>query len=253
MFELFNSKRNVRNLLLASILILLIGSTVYEQGFAQTNVVWMDDFNDGDYDEWIIEGGLFSIVNNSLILQGSLLWPKVATIFRESQGAFGNWSFDIKGWTPSVWFIASSPDHRNVSGYRFARVVTEDNAQFFGLYRVLNGQETRIAYSTATNDTNWHHVEIERGLDGIFSIDLNGSQIISIVDVNISTSNYFVFGGYSPGPGIDNVDVDSFVISTPADTTSLEPDEYIPFVYVFAAVILLTGVILFVEIRRRRR
>lgn len=219
---------------------------------AQTSVVWDDNFNDDDFEEWVIEGGLFSIVNNSLVCNGILRWPDVATIFHESQGAFGNWSFDIKGYTPSVWFIASSPNHRNVSGYRFARVMNEDT-QFFGLYRVLNGQETRIAYSTLTNNTDWeiwHHVEVKRDLDGLFTINVNGTPIISIVDANISTSNYFVFGVYSPGGWIDNVEVDSIVIP---DTTSQEPEEYILLLYSFAALILLIGIILFIEIHRQRR
>ena len=245
---------NVRNLLLACLTIVLISSTICEHGLAQASLVWLDDFDDGNYEEWTVEGGMFVIVNNSLACLGSLLWPDVATIYHESPGAYGYWSFDIYGYTPSVWFIASSPNHRNVTGYRFARVLEADE-HFFGLYRVVNGQETRIDYSPATNETFWSHIRIIREIDGSFIIDLDRTNIITVRDTNVTTSKYFVFGAYSPGGYLDNVVVDSgsTVSSTETISTSPEPIEQDQILYVIAAVLFVTSVILIAEIQKRRR
>lgn len=233
------------------IIILLICIAFYLQAiFAPkpVEVEWGDDFNDGNYENWTIEGGHFEIVNNSLTLLGI---SRISTVFHESVGAFGNWSFDLNGGSPTVWFIASSPHPGNVSGYKFAKGLDEES-EFFNLYRVLDGQETRIAHfvmdgrdDSITTLRKWHHIDVMRDMNGLITINLNGSEIITTVDANITTSNYFVFGAISPGARIDNINVNAIMMPPSIELGPLE--------YGIAAAILVTCAVLVLEMRRRRR
>ena len=234
-----HSEFEARIFLLLCLLHLLVGSMICEGGIAQTHSFWADTFNDGDYDGWSVERGSFEVRNGSLVGWGIPI-PNAATIYHSSSGAYGTWSFEINGYTPSVWFIASSPNTHNVTGYRFGRVV-DGNISSFSLYRVLDGQETRLSYNLTLDEPALYRIEIERNMDGLLTIAANESEIISTTDTNITTSTYFVFGVFSPGGSLDNVMVDSILLPTTTETT-------VPTVI---AIIVVTSVLSIAELRRR--
>ena len=217
---------------------------------AQRRSFWADTFNDGDYEGWIVERGSFEVRNGSLVGWG-IPAPYAATIYHNSDGAYGTWSFEINGYTPSVWFIASSPNTQNVTGYRFGRVVVS-NISSFSLYRALDGQETRLAYNLTSSEPALHRIKIERDIAGLFSITANGTEIIRTTDTNITTSTYFVFGAFSPGGSLDNVVVDSLLLETSSGTTVPPTEGYGSIFLAAIAIVTVTGVISIAEVRRRR-
>ncbi|MDF1538046.1 MAG: hypothetical protein P1Q69_04000 [Candidatus Thorarchaeota archaeon] len=242
-------KHWIKNLLVVTLSVVIVSTSFIEYGAAQISVVWEDAFDDGDFEDWTIEGGGSGIVDGALTGQWILLWPALATVYHESSGSNGNWSFDIGGYTPSVWFVASSPNHRNVTGYRFARLVDGDT-HMFRLFRVVDRWETILASSVTTNETFWNHVEVLRTEDGLFTVSLNDSQIMSVEDTNITTSAYFVFGAYSPGDHLDNVKVDTQSILISPEPIPPEPPD--PAVYVIVGALFITVAIILLEVRKRR-
>ena len=55
----------------------------------QAEVVWSDDFDDGDYDGWEVKRGNWSADN------GFLRVLKDGDIYRPSTTSVGTWSFDV--------------------------------------------------------------------------------------------------------------------------------------------------------------
>ena len=55
----------------------------------QAEVVWSDDFNDGDYDGWGIQRGNWSADNNYLRISNE------GDIYHPSAVSKGTWSFDV--------------------------------------------------------------------------------------------------------------------------------------------------------------
>jgi hypothetical protein len=53
--------------------------------------VWSDDFDDGDYDGWIIAEGMFLVEEGALKAVSSM-----STAFLPSAIAVGTWSFAVK-------------------------------------------------------------------------------------------------------------------------------------------------------------
>jgi len=212
---------------------------------------WADTFNDGNSDGWSVERGTFEVINGSLVGLEVPGLPNAATIYHSSSGAYGTWSFEINGYTPSVWFIASSPNTHNVTGYRFGRLV-DGNISSFNLYRVTDGQETRLAYNLTSSEPASHRIKIERNLTGYFSITANRTEIISITDTTITTSIHFVFGVFSPGGSLDNVVVESILLETPSEITIPTPAGYDSVLLAAIAIILVSSVVSIAEIRRRR-
>lgn len=211
---------------------------------------WANTFNDGNYNGWTVENGIFEVINGSLVGTGVPGFPNAATIYHSSSGAYGSWSFEINGYTPSVWFIASSPNTHNVTGYRFGRVV-DSNISSFSLYRVIDGQETRLAYNPTSSGPASHRIRIERDLTGLFSITTNGTEIISTNDASVTTSVYFVFGVFSPGGSLDNVVVESILLETPSEPLIPPSERSNPILLAAIAIILVTCVVSLAEIRRR--
>lgn len=209
-------------------------------------VVWHDDFNDGIIEGWKTHGGNFEIRNGSLVLLGVPLWPNLAVAYHNSSAAFGNWSFDIDGYTPSVWFIASTSSHRNLTGYKFARVIVDEahSLTAFILYRVADGAETSIAYFETTNEPRLRHVVIRRNARGLFLVYVDRGLAMNVTDDEILVSHYFIFGGYSPGAILDNVVVEGLLPPSNVDRIT---------VILFIAGLLVVVTVIFFEIRTRRR
>lgn len=230
---------------------LLVGSLICEIGMVQTYSFWVDTFNDGDHNGWSVEKGIFEVINGSLVGLGVPGFPNAATIYHSSSGAYGTWSFEIKGYTPSVWFIASSPNTHNVTGYRFGRVL-DGNISSFGLYRAINGQETRLAHNLTSSDPASHRIRIERDLTGLFSITANGTEVISTTDTTVTTSVHFVFGVFSPGGALDNVIVESILLEAPSEITIPPPEGFNPVLLAVISIIIVISAVSIAEIRRRR-
>jgi len=77
------------------ILALLSISIFSNLNVCQAEVVWSDDFNDGDFEEWSVSSGIWSVINGTL--QGQTITEgSYCIINKTSTIAYGTWSFDVK-------------------------------------------------------------------------------------------------------------------------------------------------------------
>ncbi|MHA2204450.1 MAG: hypothetical protein ACXABC_01215 [Candidatus Thorarchaeota archaeon] len=208
--------------------------------------VWTDDFDDGDYDRWVITGingsspsptfidGNFTIENGRLKAEG----PEWNHAYHDSFVASGTWSFDILAVDSElkrfyVMFITlqGDLDEGYPNGYSFM-VATNSYGptQFtaFALLRQDTGYDNAplCEYETSVGVAGGYHIDITRNLDGEFNIWINGTHRITGKDTSYTISEGFRF--HTPaGSSIDNVAV-SDSVDFEAPTTSDTPTEPTP-------------------------
>ncbi|MFV2016673.1 MAG: hypothetical protein ACC656_14680, partial [Candidatus Heimdallarchaeota archaeon] len=99
----------VKRLSTIFIFVLLLALPSQNPVVGVNNIVWSDDFNDGDLDGWRAEGyyapfvgswsyytnGEIANINNVLRLSGELKVRNGTYAIHESSVAYGSWSFDL--------------------------------------------------------------------------------------------------------------------------------------------------------------
>jgi hypothetical protein len=190
----------------------------------KADIVWSDDFDDEDYDNWIIQKGTWITEAKYLTTsdKGGIYHPSTTTV--------GTWSFDVYI-TPvpsddfSFLFMLEQPMQLPILGY------TEFTAYFISIYAYQDGSssiiklrrmsgsvsatlEDLVVYEVGRDLSNkWIHIDITRDSEGRIKVYLNKALIIEHVDTLITSSNYFMLLGES-GPAIDNIVVKD-VVETP--------------------------------------
>jgi hypothetical protein len=190
----------------------------------KADVVWSDDFDDGDYDNWAVQTGTWGAEEKYLTN------TKLGSIYHPSSISVGTWSFDtyaypVPSWDFSFFFMIDKPLHYPIQGS------TEFYAYFISIYVFDDGStstidlrrtaglvsgtmETLVEYEVGRDLSHkWIHVDITRESDGRIKVYLNKELVIDYVDTLITESNYFLFLS-EPGPAIDNIVVKD-VVETP--------------------------------------
>ena len=169
-------------------------------------VVWSDDFNDGDYDGWIIydNGSNWSATNEYLqIDQGS-----AGGISHPSTVAYGTWSFDYKAHEDTfdgfaVDFISNdvnevTTEFWNCYWLAFAPAYTQETRGVAVSLHYYNYSTGDIIIDSAEDYiplAGWHHIEVTRTRAGLFSVYHNGSLIMQEEHTEMETSELFVLNG----------------------------------------------------------
>jgi len=222
--------------------------------------VWSDDFNDGNYDGWIIEGllapldddwtyhtdGEAEIVNNELRFTGPQIFRNDTVAVHESSVAYGNWSIDV-----NVGPIYNSSNHTHVyfidprpvedvpnmgTGFKGYDImiypapwtievpdwlVSEDETA--PSFLLIRRPGIVILGSITVGEINGlQHIEITRDETGRFKVYINDTLRIEAVDNTWKTSQSFYLISES-GIGFDNVIVRDDVIPTNEPTTTTPP------------------------------
>lgn len=171
-------------------------------------VVWSDDFDDGDYEGWIIyeDASNWTATNKYLqIDQGS-----EGGISHPSTVAYGTWSFDFKADEDSfdgfaVDFISNDvnevgTDHWNCYWLAFGEVIQpESKAVAISLhyYNYSTGGTTIDSAEDVIPLTGWLHIDVTRTTAGLFSVYHNGSLIMQGTHTEMETSELFIFWAYN--------------------------------------------------------
>ena len=238
------------------------------------DVVWSDDFNDGNYDGWIIceNPGMGWDASNwsaaSYYLQVDQ--EDWGSISRPSNIAYGTWSFDFKanetqitlGRGFAINFISN--DINNVTNVvedddmicywlRCRAIVTSEDDKFeLSLRKWYGGVDTALAQSaTRLSVADWHHIDMTRNTTGWFSVYHNGSLVMQGVDTAMTTSELFVVS-LTDWHMIDNVVVDDEIIPPPTTTpttTTPPPFDWLLIGVGVSAVVII--VVLVIIIKRR--
>jgi hypothetical protein len=204
---------------------------------AETQIVWSDDFNDGDLEGWRAEGyyaplvgdwsyppnGEMANIDNVLRIPGDLEFRNGSIIIHESNVSYGSWSFDlhIKSAMGSsnhthVYFIDGRPYQDPhpftslccydimVSSTQWSPKLGEvpDYAkEVYDLspayFLVKRPGVQVLAYFQEDNVDGWKHFEITRNDDGNFKVYINGTLRIEATDNSYRVSRSFWFTGES--------------------------------------------------------
>lgn len=212
-------------------------------------VVWSDDFNDGDYDGWIIyeNGSNWSATNKYLqIDQGS-----VGGISHPSTVAYGTWSFDYKVNETSfdgtaVDFISNDVNEVGIGYWNcywlsFALAYTQESrgiALSLHYYNYSTGGVTIDSAEDYIPLAGWHHIEVTRTRAGLFSVYHNDSLIMQGEHTEMETSELFVLNG-------DHLEMyDNIVVSDDSD-----PDWLLIAAIGVSAVVIIAVVVIILKRR----
>jgi hypothetical protein len=199
---------------------------ISDNAILSSTTSWADDFDDGDYDDWTVTRGGYSVTSN--ILRGTTLtWNYIE---HPSTAVNGTWSFDYDFyggadgvWQPAdgslaIWFIAN--EHQTgdptqaESGYFLLFHPHDDAIELWmdpgdeGYNRVLLG-----SWSPPDFVKSWH-VDITRDTDGVFTVYLDDVNRIQATDTTYNTSTFFGFLGYN------HQEMDNVKVNMPDATTS---------------------------------
>jgi hypothetical protein len=142
--------------------------------------VWSDNFDDGNYDGWVVWNGTFSAEDHTLkLLLGT---PNYGIISHLSKVNNGTWSFDeLIGEGLLVWLTYDpETDYGLVISSYF-----ETPSVHIELYSV-SPDETKVVgeytFNSYQSISIWQHIDVTRNVDGRTCLYLNGTLCIDVVD-----------------------------------------------------------------------
>jgi hypothetical protein len=193
----------------SSIVFLLLVGALFLWGihFSEQNsciaaVVWIDNFSDGDINDWTVELGTFSVADETLRGVGA-----TNAIRHASATASGTWTFDIEivgMGSVYVSFLAGETSGGIATSCYCLRINRFD----MQLLQSTNYQNTLLdEYDPTESIEGWVHIEITRTAVGQCSISVNGTEQITANDATHGTSNFFVFY-CNVDCAIDNIEID---------------------------------------------
>lgn len=214
---------------LAPLLFFLIFAITLMPPVAAT-VVWSDDFNDGNYDDWTIEESAWVIVDGALDHDSSFY--NTGEIWHDSTQVVGTWSFDILhegyiAWDRYIRILVNFMINES-SGYGIR--ISETGVYF---QRIDDGTPTPLQFTIVENlEGTWTSYHITRDVSGTFNVYLNTTSDVAepnltVTDTTYSLSDRFVIREESnflsnQGFSIDNIIVDDEITVTPSEATPTE-------------------------------
>jgi hypothetical protein len=190
-------------------------------------VVWSDDFEDENIDDWEIIGIDYTTIPGTLIpgnfsVSGGVLrnvGPEWDYAIRNSSVAYGTWSFDVDIQRPEglnrfpVGFMGdyNIENLQNATGNNYIisfRIFDDDPPGDIRLAKNIFGEEYTIFLDSYYVEIirGWKNIIVTREESGQFYVYLNGDLILDVVDTTHTTSECFIFYG-SANPAIDNITV----------------------------------------------
>ena len=206
-------------------------------------IVFYDDFNDGNIDDWITWGfndtsfeedvANFTLTDGSLRAQGENVSYAAHACHISS---VGTWRFDVDCADTSnnhftVAFISGTPTNDTLSPtYEYGlTIVTGVFGEFdteFVLYRRNVGSldiSNKIGRYDLETVSGWHHIDVTRNAIGTFKVYFNGTLRITGTDRLYDSAEYFAFHSKG-GPAIDNVNVTNTIDIDPDPPVLVNPE-----------------------------
>jgi len=173
--------------------------------------IWADDFDDGNYDDWIVVIGNFTAENGMLQANGQ----ETNGILHESNIAFGTWRFDIYAVHSSiiVSFITGDSDAPD-GPYRYFLKINPEPAPleynddiFTGYALCKAGLDAGVmdTYETDLGIIGQHHIDIMRNTTGGIRVHIDGVLRLSAGSLSYRDQSENFTLGCPIGCAIDNV------------------------------------------------
>ena len=166
-----------RNFVLGVLVIFLFyGVMMHQADVTAIETGWTDDFNDGNYDGWIVVNGTWSASSNYLNATGSI---EHNSVFHASTVMEGNFSFDI--------FADETVNTQSQFGYMISFASEAGLVDYGGVYYPENGFFLEIHFTT---------LNLWRVTDGTYGQTIGDLALTSLdgwYSVNVSImSNYSI-------------------------------------------------------------
>ena len=214
----------------------------------KAGVIWSDDFDNGNYDGWIVASGAFSAEDKTLRTVAGF---SEYVLFYPSFVATGTWSFDVLVGTETDIFFMYTPLMNEQDEYEGIEILWfGTHLQLYSFSSFYDAGSLRLGeYIFASTIPGWRHLDVTRDSDGRICIYHNGTLILDLVDQATLTSSEFFIYLPSGAAAIDNVFV--------SNTIDIEPPPQIPFymqIWFLEAVcaIALTVAVVIVFLGRRK-
>jgi hypothetical protein len=180
----------------------------------KADVVWSDNFDDGNYNGWFVSRGAFSADDKTLRTVPG--YPDYI-LYCPSYVTTGTWSFDM----------LVGPDARfdmilyeQSEGKRLALYLSGINIVLRSFQSITPSLSVQLAaYNLPRSMTGWQHFDVTRDSDGRTCVYNNGTLVIDVIDTTVMTSEFIRW--ISKGGAIDNIVV--------SNTIDIEPPPQIPF------------------------
>ena len=203
-----------------------IASSEGNSKYTPSTIVWSDNFDDENIDDWEVFGVYREpdpdeVIAGSFSVEGGILratggnWTYMGF---NSSVAYGTWSFDIDVQDMvnddhfPVWFVSSQFNDdwlTSIAGTRIGLVFNTYEEGTYGLIQLARISDANTAVMGAWESDNlngWKHIIVTREPDGMFYVYIDGVLLIEGLDIVVRTSERFYF--VSPiNPGLDNVSV----------------------------------------------
>jgi hypothetical protein len=223
------------------ILVILLYIPLFSMAPSKVDVIWSDDFDDGEYDGWFVANGTFSAEDYTL---KPVLGDNTYMINHLSTATSGTWSFDVLvGEGAVIWLM--------YDGVGYGLIV----AAWFG----MDGAHLRL-YNVSYEKGNvigerifqsgipsWQHIDVTRNLDGRTCVYLNGTLFIDVVDYVARKSWFFMYNPYGES-AIDNI-----VVSNTVDIEPPPPPLYKQTWFLATAGVVAVAVITILVFLGRRK
>jgi hypothetical protein len=176
------------------------------------NVVWEDNFDDGNYDGWTVRNGTFSAANYYLESTELAQTQNVSRIYHESNVSTGTWSFDC--YLPSEenegigLSLLTDADHIS---YLWVQINSERVVLWLNITSAVHGTWgwQMVAWWRSVYNGTWTHIDVTLDEIWLFNVFVNNVHRISYTNStpvsSITDNRYFCFISNTIGQAIDNV------------------------------------------------
>ena len=178
----------------------------------KADVVWSDNFDDGNYDGWTVQNGTF-IVEDGILKTGP---GNLNIISCTSYGpSTGTWSFDLMTtgtWT-IVYFVGNSQQV----------LIILFNGQYYYVQRINVTSSQQYSSKMFPGKAGaWQHLNITRNQEGRICVYDNGTFVADYVDTSyVPPPDFFELYSSGGASAIDNIVV--------SDTVDIQPPTSVPF------------------------
>jgi len=210
----------------------------------KADIVWSDNFDDGNYDGWYVVNGTFSAIDHTLkpvLGDNQYLW-----IAHFSTVSNGTWSFDVLvGEGTAIWLMYD----QGVQGLDVSIYSRSDgthlrlNNENYNVTGEYGGANVTGEYIFNGGISSWQHIDVTRNLDGRTCVYLNGTLCIDVVDHVVRKSRSFWYYPYREA-AIDNIVVSNTVDIQPPSPPFYMQTWFIATVFTVVAMVVVIVVLL---------
>lgn len=224
------------------VLIILLCTSLFMTFPCKAATVWSDDFDDGDYEGWMVTSGFFSAEDKIL---RTVPGYSNYVLYCPSYVTTGTWSFDMLVGPDARFDLIYS---QQSEGKRLVLYLSGVNIVLRSFQSLTNPSRSvqLAAYNLPRSMTGWQHFDVTRDSDGRTCVYNNGTLVIDVVDATVMTSEFIRW--ISRGGAIDNIVV--------SNTIDIEPPPSTPFymqTWFLAAVGIVVAIVVIVAFLKIRK